>query len=83
MLHSKTLVVDDHCAMAGTANFDNRSFRLNFEVMAVVYGPALAEPLADQFRTDLRSAVAVRANRQQRFLVRLGDATARLFSPLL
>ena len=46
MLHSKTLVVDDHCAMAGTANFDNRSFRLNFEVMAVVYGPALAGPLA-------------------------------------
>jgi len=30
MLHSKTLVVDDHCAMIGTANFDNRSFRLNF-----------------------------------------------------
>jgi cardiolipin synthase len=46
MLHSKTLVVDDNCAMAGTANFDNRSFRLNFEVMAVVYGPALAGPLA-------------------------------------
>ena len=33
MLHSKTLVVDDNCAMIGTANFDNRSFRLNFEVL--------------------------------------------------
>jgi len=83
MLHSKTLVVDDNCAMAGTANFDNRSFRLNFEVMAVVYGPALAGPLAAQFETDLRSAVAVRAHRPQRFLMRLADATARLFSPLL
>ena len=60
MLHSKTLVVDDNCAMIGTANFDNRSFRLNFEVMAVVYGPALARPLAAQFETDLHSAVAVR-----------------------
>jgi len=83
MLHSKTLVVDDNCAMAGTANFDNRSFRLNFEVMAVVYGPALAGPLAAQFEIDLRSAAAVHAHRPQRFLTRLADATARLFSPLL
>ena len=83
MLHSKTLVVDDNCAMAGTANFDNRSFRLNFEVMAVVYGPALAGPLAAQFETDLRSSVAVHAHRPQRFLQRLADASARLFSPLL
>ncbi len=83
MLHSKTLVVDEHCAMIGTANFDNRSFRLNFEVMAVVYGPALAEPLTAQFETDLLSASAVQAIRPQRFLVRLLDAAARLFSPLL
>lgn len=83
MLHSKTLVVDDNCAMAGTANFDNRSFRLNFEVMAVVYGPALAGPLAAQFETDLCSSVAVHAHRPQRFLMRLADASARLFSPLL
>ncbi len=65
MLHSKTLVVDDHCAMVGTANFDNRSFRLNFEVMAVVYGHGAGRPLAAQFETDLRSAAAVRANRPQ------------------
>jgi cardiolipin synthase len=83
MLHSKTLVVDDHCAMIGTANFDNRSFRLNFEVMAVIYGTTLAEPLAAQFETDLRSASPIRANRRQKFLRRLADATARLFSPLL
>ncbi|MDQ3272056.1 MAG: phospholipase D-like domain-containing protein, partial [Pseudomonadota bacterium] len=83
MLHSKTLVVDDNCAMIGTANFDNRSFRLNFEVMAVVYGPVLAEPLAAQFEVDLRNAAAVPAHRRQRFLMRLLDATARLFSPLL
>lgn len=83
MLHSKTLVVDDNCAMIGTANFDNRSFRLNFEVCAVIYGPALAKPLGTQFETDLHSAAAVRANRKRRFLPLLGDATARLFSPLL
>ena len=83
MLHSKTLVVDDQCAMVGTANFDNRSFRLNFEVMAVVYGPALALQLSDQFETDLRSSSPVRPNRKQSFPRRLGDSVARLFSPLL
>jgi cardiolipin synthase len=83
MLHSKTLVVDDQCAMIGTANFDNRSFRLNFEVMAVVYGPALAKPLAAQFETDLHSSASVRPNRRVSFFRRLGDAFARLFSPLL
>jgi cardiolipin synthase len=83
MLHSKTLVVDDHCAMIGTANFDNRSFRLNFEVMAVVYGPALAKPLATQFETDLHSAASIRASRKQPYLRRLFEAIARLFSPLL
>lgn len=83
MLHSKTLVVDDHCAMIGTANFDNRSFLLNFEVMAVVYGPALAGPLVAQFETDLQSASPVRTHRHRSFWLRLGEAVARLFSPLL
>jgi len=83
MLHSKTLVVDGQCAMIGTANFDNRSFRLNFEVCAVVYGTALANALVAQFETDLRSASPVRRQRRASFVRRLGDATARLFSPLL
>ena len=83
MLHSKTLVVDDNCAMIGTANFDNRSFRLNFEVMAVVYGSTLVEPLVAQFETDLQSSVQVRRDRPQKFHRRLLDATSRLFSPLL
>lgn len=83
MLHSKTLVVDAHCAMIGTANFDHRSFSLNFEVMAVVYGPTLAQALEQQFLTDLRSAAPVRRWRRQGFWRRLGEALARLFSPLL
>jgi cardiolipin synthase len=83
MLHSKTLVVDDDCAMIGTANFDSRSFKLNFEVLAVVYGPALTGPLAAQFMADLRNASPVRARRPRNFLQRLGEALARLFSPLL
>ncbi|MCJ0763381.1 cardiolipin synthase [Variovorax terrae] len=83
MLHSKTLVVDDACAFVGTANFDNRSFRLNFEVCAIAYGPALAQDLARQFEADLASSAPVQADRPRPFARRLGEAVARLFSPLL
>ena len=30
------MLIDDDVATVGTANFDNRSFRLNFEVTALV-----------------------------------------------
>ncbi len=84
MLHSKTLVVDDAFALIGTANFDNRSFRLNFEVCATAHGEHLNSQLAKQFQKDLRAAQPVRSNRPAApFYMRLFDAVARLFSPLL
>ncbi|GAA4334863.1 cardiolipin synthase [Pigmentiphaga soli] len=83
MLHSKTLVVDDAYSFVGTANFDNRSFQLNFEVTALIYGPDMAHALRRQFETDLRHAARVPKNRPAWFGRRLGDATARLFSPVL
>jgi cardiolipin synthase len=35
-LHQKVMLIDNSIATVGTANFDNRSFRLNFEITAVV-----------------------------------------------
>ena len=35
-LHQKVMLIDDGLATVGTANFDNRSFRLNFEITAAV-----------------------------------------------
>ncbi len=83
MLHSKTLVVDDECSFVGTANFDPRSFWWNFEVCALVYGSELAAELAAQFETDLLNADEVPLNRKLPLYVRVVDASARLFSPLL
>jgi cardiolipin synthase len=37
-LHQKVMLIDDRVATVGTANFDNRSFRLNFEITAAVTG---------------------------------------------
>jgi cardiolipin synthase len=39
MLHAKAVVADDDLALVGTANLDQRSFFLNFEVVAVFSGP--------------------------------------------
>ena len=83
MLHSKTLVVDDNMAIIGTANFDYRSFFLNYEVCAIAYGLKLNGDLAQQFLQDLQCAQKVPYGRKQRFFPRLVDSVARLCSPLL
>lgn len=85
VLHSKTLLVDDYYSAIGTANIDNRSFKLNFEVTAVVFEPTAAERLASIFETDmLRSVELTRESmRKQGIGTRLTHAVARLFSPVL
>ena len=35
-MHQKVMLMDNRVAMVGTVNFDNRSFRLNFEITGVV-----------------------------------------------
>jgi cardiolipin synthase A/B len=84
-IHAKTMVVDDDLAIIATANLDNRSFRLNFELAAVVYGPTLAAQLASHFLSDLESAQSVTVDgfAHQSLWTRLGQATARLLSPVL
>ena len=85
MIHSKTLVVDDFFASVGTANMDNRSFRLNFEVTAILYGAEHAEALSAQFRRDLGKSKEIKP--ATRLLLplrwRMAEAGARVLSPLL
>ncbi len=83
MLHSKTLLVDTDCSFVGTANFDSRSFKLNYEVCALVYGPELAQRLARQFEDDQAVSVRVQPQRKAAITTRLFEAGARLFSPVL
>jgi cardiolipin synthase len=85
MLHAKTMVVDDDIAIVGTANMDNRSFRLNFEVVAAIYDEGTTRELARAFESDLEKSevVKVRELRDKPFTDRLGESAARLFSPLL
>lgn len=84
MLHSKALLVDDTLAFIGSANFDHRSFRLNFETSLLVEDAALAQTLARQFEHDFALAPRVRPDRPRPlWTARLPEALARLLSPLL
>lgn len=84
MLHAKTAVIDDALAIVGTANLDNRSFRLNFEVVAAFYGGSCVGELASAFEADLNHAKALK-HREARspFVRRLVASAARLFAPQL
>ncbi|HEX2660056.1 MAG TPA: phospholipase D-like domain-containing protein, partial [Polyangia bacterium] len=84
MLHAKTAVIDDAIAIVGTANLDNRSFRLNFEVVAVLYGGACVTELASAFETDLKHAKRqTRREASSPLARRFLDSAARLLAPQL
>ena len=51
-MHHKVLVVDDGLAAVGTANFDNRSIRLNFEMMLVFADRTFANSVSQMLERD-------------------------------
>lgn len=85
MLHAKLLVIDRELTVIGSANLDNRSFRLNFEVAVAVYGAAAADEVAAQLLLDARRATRVRSRRLRALSVpsRFAESTARLFAAIL
>ncbi len=56
MIHAKLLTVDSQWCVAGSTNFDHRSFGLNDEVNLAVLDPALASTLENDFADDLRES---------------------------
>ena len=83
--HSKLMIVDGHWVLLGSANWDARSLRLNFELNVECYGRDLAHDMAAVIEKKLRGAREVTlAEADRRSLpAKLRDATARLFSPYL
>jgi putative cardiolipin synthase len=52
-LHAKTIAVDSRRIFVGSFNFDQRSALLNTEMGLVIDSPALAQPLAGFFDTEV------------------------------
>ena len=85
IVHAKTLVADSQVALVGSANMDLRSFRLNFEVHAMVHDGSTAAALHAEFERDAaRSSVVESAVWSARgWGPRFKEGASRLVSPLL
>ena len=79
------MIVDGHWVLLGSANWDARSLRLNFELNVEGYGPAFAHEMEKVIAKKISTAREVTlAEVDARILpAKLRDAIARLFSPYL
>jgi cardiolipin synthase len=59
MMHSKLAIADD-TVIAGSANLDIRSGRINYELVAIVADPSLAAQARADFEDDLKQSVRIR-----------------------
>ena len=83
-MHQKVVLVDDDTSAIGTANFDNRSFRLNFEITMAMrdkdFGKQVEKMLLDDLSRSTRVSAAVYT--QSHFLFRLAVSVSSLMAPL-
>jgi len=81
-LHQKVMLVDRDFASVGSANLDNRSFRLNFEATLVTVDEGFACEVESMLLADFEDSVEMGLERSGR-LQQLGMRVARLAAPIL
>ncbi|MNI57535.1 Cardiolipin synthase [compost metagenome] len=84
-LHQKVVLIDSEISAIGSANLDNRSFRLNFEVMLLTVDATFSSEVEQMLNEDFAQAheVAKQEGRETRRLQQVGMRIARLISPIL
>ena len=84
-MHAKTILIDNEIFSVGTANFDIRSFRLNFEVNAFVYDEELALEHIGYFEQDMKDSYKLSQKVIQQYSLwdRFKQQFSRLLSPIL
>lgn len=85
LLHGKTFLVDNDYAGVGTVNLDNRSFRLNFEVTAIVVDENFASRIEQMFENDFARSrmMTIEEINTKPFWFRATSRAAYLTAPLL
>ena len=81
--HSKMMVVDGEWCLIGSANWDIRSFRLNFELCVEFYGRDLAAQLTAEMQRFRGSALTMEELNGRSLPGKLRDAAMRLMMPYL
>ncbi len=85
LMHSKTLTIDGHWSLVGSANLDCRSLFLNFEAGMVLYDERLAQQLEQQFERDEQDSIRIKLEDWERrpWFHIVGENLCRLFTPVL
>lgn len=83
-LHYKAIIIDQDTSSVGTANFDNRSFRLNFEITIQVRDRAFTQEVEQMFERDFAQSRLVTEEEllKYNFFFRFAVRMARLMAPL-
>lgn len=84
-MHQKVVLVDDRYAAVGTANLDNRSMRLNFEITALSTAADFVSSVTTMLEDDLAHCrqMTERDYRDRSVAFRLCCRAARLLAPVL
>jgi cardiolipin synthase len=81
--HSKLMSVDDSWSLIGSANWDMRSLRLNFEITLAVCCPIFGQLVAAAITKKQDDPVELQALNARPLWMRLRDSAARLMLPYL
>lgn len=83
-LHEKVMLVDDDTAAVGTANLDNRSFRLNFEITFLIVDEEFGARVAEMFERDFANSRVVGQDElnAKSIWFKFGVRIARLMAPI-
>ena len=84
-LHAKAIVVDGIVTSIGTANLDIRSFKLNFEVIALIYDDRIAKEYEKQVIEDIKfsNEVTLEVYNNRSMTLKVKESLIRLISPIL
>ena len=84
-MHQKVFLLDRELAGVGTANFDNRSFRLNFEMTTLVHDGQFCDEVEAMLIADSDRARKVTAEEiaDKPIWFPFATAAARLMAPIL
>lgn len=84
-LHAKGIIMDEEVYCYGTANMDIRSFCLNYEMNAIVYGQDEVKKMCEIFEKDLEDCKELTWQEydSRKPVIRIKEQISRLLSPLL
>jgi cardiolipin synthase len=83
-LHQKVILVDDGFAAVGTANLDNRSFRINFEIMMCFTSGEFTNQTHEMLKNDLQDSrlITMEDIEKKPFWFKIAARISRLMAPL-